>query len=535
VVGTLVRLKLAIARGSRDRPARRVWFVLSWLVALGVGLFGGGIIAGADAARDGRGDLTVIAIFTVIYLGWLLVPVLAPDAVDQTVDPERLEQFPVSAGQQVVGVLAGGLVAPTALFTFLVSAGGTVAAGESWPARVGVLVAAVVFTVMCVATGKTVAALVSGSMRSRRGRDVALAVSGLLAVGVYFVSQSATSIAEEFLGLADSGVQTVLAWLPPGSVAQSTLDARDEAWGTAALHLLVGVATIAVVLVLWRASLGRRTAGGSASRAKRAPQRRAAGLALPPVVLSGLRATPQTAAASQQLRYFFFRSSAAVQSLLFPVVIGIFLGHSSVQTADGGVGYDGLSGLIIGAVLLAFMVSGISPGVANVFGFDGRGVAYLVQSGVDLAPVLRGKVYAALVYLVPILLVFVVVEAAINQAWPDILVAFLAGLATIFVGLAVGALLSVWAPTDRTARTRRGGSSGGLRSLIAVFAGIALVFVIVAVLAILWVLLSTVVDVAVAGLATVAVAWLLTWGALRIAGSRLDNDQLGMRYRLLGT
>ena len=31
---------------------------------LGAGLVGGGIIAGADAARDGRGDLTVIAIFT---------------------------------------------------------------------------------------------------------------------------------------------------------------------------------------------------------------------------------------------------------------------------------------------------------------------------------------------------------------------------------------------------------------------------------------------------------------------------------------
>jgi hypothetical protein len=258
-------------------------------------------------------------------------------------------------------------------------------------------------------------------------------------------------------------------------------------------------------------------------------------LALPPVILSGLRATPQTAAASQQVRYFFFRSSAAVQSLLFPVVVGVFLGHSSVQTTDGGMDPDGLSGLVIGAVLLAFMIAGISPGVANVFGFDGRGFAYLVQSGVDLAPVLRGKVYAALIYLVPILLVFVLVEAAINQAWPSILVAFLAGLATIFAGLCVGALLSVWAPTNRTARTRRRGSTGGLRSVIGVFAGIALVFVLIAVLGIVWVLLSTVVDLAVAGLVVVAVAWLFTWGALRVAGSRLDNDQLGMRYRLLGT
>lgn len=534
MAGTLVRLKLAIARGSRERPAQRVWFVLSWLVALGAGLIGGGIVAGADSARDGRGDLTVIAIFTVIYLGWLLMPLLAPGAVDQTVDPERLEQFPVRAGQQVAGVLAGGLVAPTALFTFLVSAGGTVAAGESWPARVGVLVAAVVFTVMCVATGKTVAAVIAGSMRSRRGRDVAIAVSGLIAVGVYFVSQSATSIAEEFLGLADSGLETVLAWLPPGSVAQSTLDARDEAWGTATLHLLVGVATIVVVLALWRASLARRVAGGSSSGKARAPHQRAAGLALPPAILSGLRATPQTASASQQLRYFFFRSTAAVQSLLFPVVIGVFLGHSSVQSTDGGLESDGLSGLVIGAVLLAFMIAGISPGVANVFGFDGRGFAYLVQSGVDLAPVLRGKVYAALVYLVPILLVFVLVEAAINQAWPSILAAFLAGLATIFAGLAVGALMSVWAPTDRTARTRRRGSTGGLRPLIGALAGVALVFALVAVLGIVWVLLSAVVDLSIAGIVVVALAWLLTWAALRVAGSRLDSDQLGMRYRLLG-
>ena len=76
MAGVLVRLRLSLQRGSRERTSQRISFVLGWLFGLGGGLVGGAIVAGADAARDGRGDLTVIAIFTSIFLSWMLGPIL---------------------------------------------------------------------------------------------------------------------------------------------------------------------------------------------------------------------------------------------------------------------------------------------------------------------------------------------------------------------------------------------------------------------------------------------------------------------------
>ena len=36
-----------------------------------------------------------------------------------------------------------------------------------------------------------------------------------------------------------SDLEAVMAWLPPGSLGQTTLDFRDEAWGSGLVHLLL--------------------------------------------------------------------------------------------------------------------------------------------------------------------------------------------------------------------------------------------------------------------------------------------------------
>ena len=536
MAGVLVRLRLAIRRGSRENTAQRLWFVLSWLLGLGAGLVGGAFVAGADAARDGRGDLTVLTIFTAIFLAWFLGPILVPAATDQTVDPERLEQYPISARDQVTGVLLGGLVAPTALFTFLVSAGGTVAAGESVPARLGVLVAAVVFTVLCVASSRSVGALLAGALRSRRGRDFAIAISGLLGAGLFVLSQSAQDLTETFLGLADSGVETVMAWLPPGSLGQSTLDLRDEAWASGLVHLLVGVAAIGVFVWLWWFALRRRVNGASGGRAVGRTRARSSGLDLVPAALSALQATPTTAGASQQLRYFFFRSSAAVQSALFPVVLAVFIGHSTIQTgSDGAAGELGLSGLVLGAAFAAVMLAGLSGSVVNVFGFDGPGFAYLMQSGAPLGQLLRGKLYASLLYLVPVVAAFVLVEAAITGSWSDIFTAFAAGVAVLVLGLGTGAVLSVWAPSDRSSPGRRRRSGGAIRALVGSFGGVIATLILLALAAGLWWAIASQTDPIIAALGVLIASALVSWGLIRLAGSRLAADPSAMQARLLGT
>ncbi len=90
----LLRLKLAIQRRARGRGGvgQRVWFVLGWVIALVLGLAAGGAVAAASAVRDGQADLGVLLVFTIVFAGWLLGPVLLPGVGDQTVDPAKLEQ-----------------------------------------------------------------------------------------------------------------------------------------------------------------------------------------------------------------------------------------------------------------------------------------------------------------------------------------------------------------------------------------------------------------------------------------------------------
>ena len=185
MAGVLLQLKLAIQRRSfgHGGTAQRAAYVGGWLLAVVLGLGAGAVVALLDASRDGLGDLALVSLLTLVFLGWVLVPVVMPGIGDQTVDPARLEQYPISAGQQVSGLLLGALVAPTALFTLLLAAGGTFATGEAVSARIFVLLAAVVFTVQCVAASRSVQALLSGMLQSRRGRDLVLAASGVLTLG----------------------------------------------------------------------------------------------------------------------------------------------------------------------------------------------------------------------------------------------------------------------------------------------------------------------------------------------------------------
>lgn len=176
----LLQLKLAIQRRALGRGggSQRAWFVAGWLLALVLGIAEGAVVDRLASARDGLGDLGLVLALSGMFLGWVLTPLLMPGLGDETVDPERLEQFPITPGDQVLGLLLGSLVAPTALFPFLVAAGGTFASGEDIAARGTVALAAGVFTVLCVAAGRSIGALVAGVMRSRRARDILVVVGG---------------------------------------------------------------------------------------------------------------------------------------------------------------------------------------------------------------------------------------------------------------------------------------------------------------------------------------------------------------------
>jgi ABC-2 type transport system permease protein len=487
-----------------------VWFVLAWVIALVLGIAAGGAVAAASSARDGQGDLGILLVFTAVFAGWLLVPVLLPGLGDQTVDPAKLEQFPIAVRDQVGGLLLGALVAPTALFTLLVAAGASAASGESWVARVAVLLAALVFTVLCVVASRAVQALLSGVLRGRRGRDLTIVAGGVIGLGVYLVSQSAHNLTESLLGLESSPVEQVLAWLPPGSVGQMVLDARDGSWGLALIHLAVALVTIAGFVALWMWAIQRRVKGPDGpSRPARAQQAADTELNLVPVPLTAFGSSPAVAAASQQLRYYL-RSPQALQGVLFPLVMGAVLGHTMA-------GDDG--GLIIAAAFFALLASSANSMVTNVFGFDDRGYTFLLAVGAPWRSVLFGKVVVAQAILIPAVGLFVIVEAILAGAWAQAVEAFLVGAGVLLVGSGVGAVLSVWAPQNRVSmKVDRG------RALVALFAGMFAIALISAVVGIGWLLLSETLDELVLALLTVGVAGGVAWALTRWAAGHLSSD-----------
>jgi hypothetical protein len=511
VAVVLLQLKLAIQRRALGRggSAQRAWFVASWVLALVLGVAAGAVIETLASARDGLGDLGLVLLLSVVFLGWVLTPLLMPGLSDETVDPQRLEQFPISPRDQVLGLLLGSLVAPTALFTFLVAAGGTFASGEDAAARVLVLLAAALFTVLCVAAGRSIGALVAGAMRSRRARDVLVVVGGVIGISLYLLSRSAHNLTTVLVDLENNSVEQVLSWLPPGAAGQGMLAIRDGDWGAAALHLLVAVLGIAVALTAWRWAITRRVKGPSGPSAGRRPFAQTGGrdLELFPLPLAALAPAVATAAAAQHLRYYFFRQPQAIQNILLVPIMGAVVAHSVVTEA----------GLIGGIAVFAIMATQATS--SNALGYDDQGYRYLLAAGAPLGPVLRGKVLGPAAVVVALTAVVAVIEAALNDLWGDLGAAILAGTQVTLVCAGIGALISVATPQNIIRRT-----GNKALTLLGVLAGLAAMFLVCGVLLAVWTLLKDSVNQVLLTLATLPLAAALGSALLRWAGRRLERD-----------
>ena len=518
----LVQLRLAIQRRALGHHggAQRAFYVAGWVLALLLGLAAGALVDRMASAGDGLGDLALLLILTVIFLGWVLSPILLPGAGDQTVDPERLESFPISPRDQVAGLLLGSLLAPTALFTFLAAAGGTFASGEGVPARILVLLAAVVFTVLCVGSGRAIQAALAGVLRSRRARDIVVALSAALGLGAYLISQSAHNLTQVLVELENNSVEQVLAWLPPGSVGAGMLAARDGDWGSVLLHLALAVLVIVVSMALWGWAIRRRVRGpsGGAARARTRTQS-ATDLALVPLPLAALPAGPAVAVAAQTLRYFFFRQPRATQSVVMFPIMGVILAHSTIQSAD----------LTTGVVMIALL--SMSTTVFNYFGYDDRGFDYLLASGVSFRTVLWGKALAMVALIVGVVAVVAVVEAAINDLWADLVPAILATVTATLIGAGVGAVISVLAPQNRAAPA--GGMQGKGAVVLATLIGVAVVFLLVGGLLALFSVAEGISPLLLTAL-SLPLGVLVAWALIGWAATRAQRDPWRIRRLLLG-
>lgn len=503
----LLRLRLAIARRSRGQGhAAQLYLATSWVLG-GVG----GLLAGMSMATlvsgNGAGDLLVLAGFNAVFLPWVIGPVVEPTLADGVVDPKRLEQFPLTGWQQVSGLLLGALVSPTAAFTFLMAAGGAMALDLDLFARVAAVLVAVAYTVLCVATSRSTQALLAGALRSRRGADVAAVSASLLVLGIYVFVNEARGAVETLGIVALTGpIGTVVSWLPPGAAGRALLDASGGNWPGFVARITVVLATIALVLALWAWALARRVDGITSGRRVAERHRTSTALPLIPAVLKAAHPGPTAAAASQQLRYFFFRSPRALQTLIIPPVMGVVVAHTSFAPYG------------LAAQSAAFAAMSVVAGSFNLFGYDGQGFSYLMQGAAPFPRVLLGKALAPLLYLLPLVVAFNLVESLIRGTRGAVGPAMLAGFAVTVLGVGVGALSSVLNPSDQS---RVGQRRGSFLKVLGWFMGF---FAVAGVGGAIWWVLSQLVGLPVTGPVMLAVATAIAWTLLRWAGRRLDRD-----------
>lgn len=258
MIGVLVRLKLTLLRnGLRRSPWQVVGLVFALLYGLGV--VGSGVI-GLVALRFAPTeiiDVVTVAVFTVVTIGWVVLPMFAYGA-DNTVDPTRFALYGVRPGALLPGLWLAGLIGVPGAATLLVS----LALVGSWSVGVlpalAALVTAVVGTALCVLWSRTVLTWAGAILRRRRARDFAIVALMLLIFGGSLALQGVSRIgtlSSEVLLEIGQRVAGVLGWTPPGWIWGLPGAVARGAWAEAGLRIVLTAALTVALVLAWRARL----------------------------------------------------------------------------------------------------------------------------------------------------------------------------------------------------------------------------------------------------------------------------------------
>lgn len=401
---------------------------------MGLAVSGGVLAVLVVAAGPGRlAEDLVVLLFNALLLGWLVLPVLTFSG-DDLLDPTKLVLLPLTRRQLMTVMGVGALVGVAPLATLVAALGLLPATGDG-PLSVLVGLAAVgLLLVLCVSASRAVAAALSGLLRSRRGRDVGVALAALLAVSAQLVNPllqaSAASGGPGQDALA--ALAAPLRWTPAGLLA--TAPDRGPLGALAALAAVVLV--VAVVVVWWerslRTSLERPDAAGARRRRSTALEPR--GVPLP--------AGRAGAVAAKDLRYLLREPRRLVNTMTSVLVPLLAVGIGPVLLAGGRP-----------PPWLVFAVCGIGllGGFAgsNRFGLDGSATWVLLSSATDPRDARRdllGGDLAVVVVTVPVVVLGALGLAAVTGGWAYVAPALGVALALLAVAVAASGAVAVRAP-----------------------------------------------------------------------------------------
>ena len=411
MVATLVKLRfLLLFNGLKKSPWQLVATILGALYGLGLLVL---IVVGLLLLRTVEVELarTVVVLGgAVTILGWTLLPVLT-SGIDQTVDPARLAPFPVPLDSLLVGLAVSGVLGVPGIVTSI-AALATIGTWSRDPLSIlAALVSAVIGVLTAVLGSRMFIALASRvgtSRRSREARTLIVFIPLLLLGPIMFML---VNLIRDAAGVLPR-IAEVISWTPVGAIWAVPADVAAGDFGRAGLELLIGLATLAVIVALWRWGLGRaleRPAQQSSARAARS------GIGL----FGVLPGTPWGAVAARALTYWL-RDPRYAQSLIIVPLIAVML------VFWNGFGEDSTLLAWMGPIIAVLLAMSIYTDVS----YDNTAFALHLQTGVSGRADRIGRVVAVASFAVPLTLALTVAGVGISGMW-----SMLPGMLGIMIGV----------------------------------------------------------------------------------------------------
>lgn len=454
MVAALLRLRFRVLANTLNRNTLQLLAVifgaLQTVVILVIAIAGLAVLVIYPQPVE---QATVVIGGVAVTLGWFLIPLLAT-GIEPTIDPLKLSPFPLSVTRLMVAMTLVGATWIPGIATLIVS----IATALTWratPAAAWTAVGCgVVATLICIIGSRMTASLTANLVSGRRRRDrvvagfvglLALLGPVALAVALGLRSDAPFPATAEVLGFTPFGA----IWSVPGQLAAGHPAA---ALGS----LAIALATLALMVVIWRASLLAtfRYRGGGAGRRQVAAGRLGLFGAVP--------TTPVGAIGARSLIYWARDARFARQLVLVPVMPALLILLGALLH----VGWT--------AYLAPPIVAGLLPlTLFAVISYDGTAFALHLSTGVRGIDDRIGRAAGILAFALPALVIVSVVSLGVVGGWRDLpaiigisLGVLLSGLATVSVSSA-----SIVVPVPRSGRnpfTAQAGS--GMTSLAASYA-----------------------------------------------------------------
>lgn len=416
MVAALVRLRLQVLANSLKRSTwQLIATVIGALYGLGVlvVVVGGLVVLGLFSTLDLATTVVVIA-GSAVTAGWIILP-LVLTGIDQTLEPAKLAQFPIPLRTLLIGLTITGVLGVPGLITTIAGLA-TVFAWIRYPlAAATAAVCAIIGVLIAIVASRAVTAASVGMQSSRRAREL----SGILIlVPLFLLGPILIGVMQ---GLRESSdvlpqVAAALGWSPLGAAwAAPAAVAAGDGLG-AAVRVLIALATLAVLVAVWRFALARALVT-PAVESTRAVSRGALG------AFGWVPQTPAGAVMARCLTYWRRDPRYARQLIIVPLIPVLLWFYSAF-----GSGSNALlmwSGPLVGFSLALTLATDIS--------YDGTAFATHVIDGVRGRDDRLGRLGALALFAVPATIAIALGGVGLSDQWSH---------AASILALSLGALLT---------------------------------------------------------------------------------------------